>query len=74
MDHYTYTFTVSGDATIAVVIGGGSAQPVFYRKEVNSGWTALNVVTAYKKVNDSWVVQTDWTSVFSEQNNIKKGD
>ena len=74
VDHYTYTFTVSGNATIAVTIGGGSAQPVFYLKG-NDSWTALNVVTAYKKVDDySWVVQNDWTSLFNSTDNFKKGD
>lgn len=74
LSHYTYTYEVNGNATIAVIIGGGSAQPVFYRKNVNSGWTVLNVVTAYKKVNDSWVVQNDWTSIFNTTDNFKKGD
>lgn len=27
IDHYTYTYTVSGDATIAVTIGGGGGNP-----------------------------------------------
>lgn len=75
LSHYTYTYEVSGNATIAVVIGGGSAQPVFYQKNDNDSWTALNVVTAYKKVNDSsWVVQNDWTSLFNTTDNFKKGD
>lgn len=73
LSHYTYSYEVNGNATIAVVIGGGSAQPVFYQKN-NGGWTALNVVTAYKKVNGSWVVQNDWTSLFNTTDNFKKGD
>lgn len=73
LHHYTYTYEVNGNATIAVTIGGGSAQPVFYRKN-NDSWTVLNVVTAYKKVNDSWVVQNDWTSIFNTTDNFKKGD
>lgn len=72
LSHYTYSYEVDGNATIAVVIGG-SAQPVFYQKN-NGSWTALNVVTAYKKVNGSWVVQNDWTSLFNTTDNFKKGD
>lgn len=72
LSHYTYSYEVNGNATIAVVIGG-SAQPVFYQK-INGSWTALNVVTAYKKVNGSWVVQNDWTSLFNTTDNFKKGD
>lgn len=61
LDHYTYTFTVSGDATIAVVIGGSSAQDTMYLK-VNGAWVEASAV--YKKVNGSWVLQTDLTNVF----------
>lgn len=61
LDHYTYTFTVSGDATIAVVIGGSSAQDTMYIK-VNGAWVEASAV--YKKVNGSWVLQTDLTNVF----------
>lgn len=73
LSHYTYTYEVNGDATIAVIIGGGSAQPVFYQKN-NGSWTALPVVTAYKKVNGSWVVQSDLTSLFNSTDNFRKGD
>ena len=61
LDHYTYTFTVSGDATIAVAIGGSSAQDAMYIK-VNGAWVEASAV--YKKVNGSWVLQTDLTNVF----------
>lgn len=58
VDHYTYTFTVSGDSTIAVVIGGSNA---LYVKQ-NGSW--VQVSAAYKKVNGTWVEQSDLTTVF----------
>lgn len=68
--HYTYTYTVSGDATIAVTIGS-SAQPQLSVKE-NGSWK--NVVKAYKKVNGSWVEQSDITTVFNSSTNYLKGE
>ena len=63
LDHYTYTFTVSGDATIAVVIGAVATQK-FYVKQ-NGTWVEdTSVVAVYKKVNGSWVEQSDWSSAF----------
>lgn len=70
VDHYTYTYTVSGDATIAVVIGGSSAQPKLYVK-LNGSWAEVS--KAYKKVNGSWTEQ-DITTVFSSGINYKKGN
>lgn len=69
IDHYTYTYIVSGDATIAVVIGS-QAQPHLFFKE-NGSWT--EAVKAYKKVNGSWVEQ-DITTVFQSGVNYKKGN
>lgn len=68
IDHYTYTFTVSEDATIAVTIGSVVIQNTFYRK-INGSWTELSVTTAYKKVNGAWVQQSDWTNVFDSNTN-----
>lgn len=70
LDHYTYTYTVTGDATIAVVIGGQGAQPKLYCK-LNGVWTE---VTPYKKVNGAWVVQSDVTTVFQSGVNYRKGN
>lgn len=69
IDHYTYTYTVSSDATIAVVIGS-QAQPKLFVKQ--SG-TWVEVSKAYKKVNGSWVEQ-DITTVFNSTDNYLKGD
>jgi hypothetical protein len=70
IDHYTYTYTVTGDATIAVVIGGASEQSKLYAK-INGTWTE---VTAYKKVNGSWVLQSDPTTVFDSTKKYIKGN
>jgi len=68
LDHYTYTFTTTGDATIAVVIGG-TEQPKLYTKTTN-GW--IEVQSAYKKVNGAWVEQ-DITTLFNSSTNYKRG-
>lgn len=69
IDHYTYTYTVSGDATIAVTIGGGATTTMYLK--VNGSWVAASKV--YKKVNGSWVQQSDLTAVFDSGTNYKKG-
>ena len=69
IDHYTYTYTVSGDAVIAVTIGGGSTTTMYLK--VNGSWVAASKV--YKKVNGSWVQQSDLTSVFAAGTNYLKG-
>lgn len=69
-EYYTYTYTVSGNATIAVVIssGGGSTDKLYVK--INGTWK--EVATAYKKVNGSWV-QTAITSLFESGVNYKVG-
>lgn len=67
IDHYTYTFTVSGDANIAVVIGG-AARDVAYIK-LNGAWVEAS--TVYKKVGGAWIEQTDLTSVFDPNTKYK---
>lgn len=69
LDHYTYTYTVTGDATIAVIIGGQGAQPKLYCK-INGTWAG---VTPYKKINGVWTVQSDVTTVFQSGVNYIKG-
>ena len=68
LDHYTYTFTVSGDATIAVTIGGGGEEKAVYFK-TNSSW--VKATRAYKKVNGAWVQQTDITNLFDPSTHYK---
>lgn len=65
VDHYTYTYTVDGDATIVVTIGGSTRK--MYKK-INGTWTEVKKV--YKKINNAWVEQTDITNVFNSTDNF----
>lgn len=68
LDHYTYTFTVSGDTTIAVVIGG-SSQTLYFKN--GSSWTAVSAV--YVKTNGAWVKQSDLTNIFDSTKRYRNG-
>ncbi len=70
--YYTYSYTVSGDATIAVVIGsGGSSEPKFYIKD-NGAWVQVSKI--YKKVNGNWVEQASstWSTLFDTNTNYRR--
>lgn len=73
IDHYTYTYTVSGDSTIAVVIGtvgdkvfikqnGSWVQSSKQMLKVSGTWKEINKV--YEKVNGSWV-EKDKSAMFN---------
>lgn len=68
LDHYTYTFTVSGDTTIVVVIGG-SSQTMYFKN--GSSWTAVSAV--YVKTNGVWVKQSDLTNIFDSTKRYRNG-
>ena len=70
LDHYTYSYTVSGDATIAVVIGSGEVAKLYIK--VNGAWVEVDKV--YIKTGGSWVEQSDITSVFSSGTNYRRGN
>ena len=70
IDHYTYTFTVTTDATIAVTIGSSGPTATISFKN-NGAW--VSAVKAYKKVSGSWVEQSDLTTVFQNGMNYVKG-
>ena len=59
---YTYTYTVNGDATIAVTIGSSGDTDKMFLK-VNGAWTEVSAV--YVKTNGTWVQQTNLRNVFS---------
>jgi len=70
LHHYTYTYDVSGNATIIVTIGsGGSSKKIYIKK--NGTWTQCSKV--YKKVNGSWVEQSDsnWGTVLPTGGNYR---
>lgn len=68
IDHYTYTYTVTGNATIAVVIGSAATDKLYLK--VNGVWT--EVQAAYKKVNGVWVLQEDLESLFDTSVNYRQ--
>lgn len=70
IDHYTYTYTVSGDSIIVVNIGSVSTTVLYY-KEGSSTWMAASV--AWKKISGVWTRQSDLTTVFDENTNYVKG-
>ena len=71
LSHYTYSYNVSGNATIAVTIGSGGSQPKIFLK-INGTWTQYSKV--YLKVNGSWVEQStsNWASLFDTNTNYRK--
>ena len=68
--YYSYTYTVAGDAVIAVVIGGGGVTKKIYLK-INGTWTLYSKV--YKKINGAWVEQSDPSTVFDTNANYVHG-
>ena len=69
LHHYTYSYEVNGDALIAVTIGTPVSQPTIYFKNGNT-WVAAKSV--YKKVNGSWVLQSNLANVFENGVNYVK--
>lgn len=69
IDHYTYTYTVDGNATIVVTIGGSTDTDKLYVKN-GSSWQ--EVATAYKKVGGVWV-QQDITTLFDSSKKYIRG-
>lgn len=70
VDHYTYTYTVSGNSTIAVTIGGSGRTDTVYLK-VDGVWKAVSKV--YLKVNGAWVQQSSFSNLFDTSTKYVKG-
>lgn len=70
IDHYTYTYTVSTNSVIAVVIGSFTPTQILYFKN-NGVW--VSATKAYKKVSGVWVLQSDLSVVFDGNVNYVKG-
>lgn len=69
VDHYTYTYTVSTDATIAVTIGSQGEKYIWTKDTTWHRYTK-----AWKKINGTWVQQSDLSTVFNSTTNYKKGN
>lgn len=72
LHHYTYTYTVDGNATIAVTIGGGTTKKIYVKQ--NGTWVQYSRV--YKKVNGAWVEQASstWSTLFDTSANYVKSN
>lgn len=70
VDHYTYTFTVDDNATVAVTIGSQETSTLYLK--VNGQWVVTVVAKAYKKISGSWVEQ-DITTLFDTSTKYVKG-
>ena len=70
IDHYTYTYTVSTNSVIAVVIGSFTPTQILYFKN-NGVW--VSATKAYKKVSGVWALQSDLSVVFDGNVNYVKG-
>ena len=70
IDHYTYSYIVSGDSNIVVAIGGSGKTDNLYFK-LNNNW--IKATKVYKKNNNEWILQTDYTTVFENNVNYVKG-
>lgn len=70
IDHYTYTYTVSTDSVIAIIIGSFVPTQILYFKN-NGVW--VSATKAYKKVSGAWVLQSDLSTVFDGNTNYVKG-
>lgn len=68
LDHYTYTFTVSGDSAIAVMIGSASGPELWFKP--SGTWT--KATKAWKKVGGSWV-QQDLDAAFDASKKYRYG-
>lgn len=78
IDYYTYSYTVSGNSTIAVTIGSVTPTGDKIFRKVNGSWvqaskeyvkvsgTWREVSKVYKKVNGSWVQQSDISAMFND--------
>ena len=70
LHHYTYTYSVNGDATIAVVIGGGGTTQAVWFKDKTTG-ALVQATAVWKRVGGLWVQQSDLTNVFESGVNYK---
>lgn len=61
LDYYTYSYTVNGNATIAVILG---TVKLFVKIGSNPSAPWVEAQQAYKKVSGAWILQTNMATVF----------
>lgn len=71
VDHYTYTFTTTGDTVIAVVIGGSPSEQDTLFVKVDNSWKPVS--RAWKKSGSTWSLQADISTVFDSSNQYIRG-
>lgn len=71
VDHYTYTFTTTGDTVIAVVIGGSPSEQDTLFVKVDNTWKRVS--RAWKKSGSTWSLQADISTVFDSNKQYVRG-
>lgn len=71
IDHYTYTFTTTGDTVIAVVIGGSPSEQDTLFVKVDNSWKQVS--RAWKKSGSTWSLQSDVSTVFDSNKQYVRG-
>lgn len=71
VDHYTYTFTTTGDTVIAVVIGGSPSEQDTLFVKVDNTWKRVS--RAWKKSGSTWSLQADVSTVFDSNKQYIRG-
>lgn len=71
VDHYTYTFTTTGDTVIAVVIGGSPSEQDTLFVKVDNSWKQVS--RAWKKSGSTWSLQADISTVFDSNKQYVRG-
>ena len=61
---------ISADHEIIVQTAGGQEDTIYAK--INGVWTPFT--KAYKKINGSWVLQSNLTTIFNTSNNYRKGN
>ena len=71
LDEYYYIYTIENiSANHAIVVTSQGTQTIYYKE---SG-TWKSAASVYKKVNGSWVLQSNLSNVFDPQKNYVKGN
>ena len=74
--HYVSTTSLENSTNLPAIYiftedDGSGDEPTLYTK-INNTWTPFT--KAYKKINGSWILQSDLTTIFNTSNNYRKGN